>query len=145
MQVETILKSKGRRVATTTLRESIAVIVARLRADGIGSLVVTDENGRILGLIGEREIVDGLMVHGADLLGKRVEEVMTRSVPTCQPSESLQDVMAKMTLRRVRHLPVIDDSGTLCGIVSIGDVVKNRLEELELETNVLRDAYLARA
>ncbi len=85
----------------------------------------------------------GLVDHGHELLEMQVSELMTRAVKTCAPESHIKDVMVEMTRSRVRHLPVLD-GGKLCGIISIGDVVKNRLDELETETNVLRDYIVAR-
>ena len=141
MQVEAILNTKGRRVATIRPDETVATATHRLRLEGVGALVVSRDGDRVDGVISERDIVRGLTQHGAELLNKRVADVMTRAVVTCSATDSISHVMAEMTRRRVRHLPVLD-GGRLCGIVSIGDVVKNRLDEAELEANVLRDAYL---
>ncbi|MDH3912869.1 MAG: CBS domain-containing protein, partial [Rhodospirillales bacterium] len=88
--------------------------------------------------------VRGLPEHGADLLSMKVSELMTSSVKTCSPDDKIQDIMSEMTRRRFRHMPVISD-GKLCGIISIGDVVKNRLEELQTETHVLRDYIVGRS
>lgn len=142
MKVESILKSKGSMVMTTRPAAKIATVVTKMRLEKVGALVVSDDGVRVLGLISERDIVHGLAEHGAELLDLSVAELMTRGGPTCAPADSVRKVMADMTQRRVRHLPVLEN-GRLGGIVSIGDVVKNRLEEVELEANVLRDAYLA--
>ncbi len=104
----------------------------------IGALVVSADDTKVLGIISERDIVIGLADHGAGFLEMRVDELMTRDVITCAPTDRTGQLMAKMTDRRIRHLPVID-SGALCGIVSIGDVVKVRLDEIESEANALRD------
>jgi CBS domain-containing protein len=142
MTVEQLLNTKGREVATIEPDATVALAAHRLRARGVGALVVSRGGGVIAGIISERDIVRGLAEHGRDLLDRRVSDLMTRSVTTCSPTDSVRDLMAVMTQRRIRHLPVARE-GTLCGIVSIGDVVKNRLEEMQLETGVLRDAYLA--
>ena len=98
---------------------------------------------KVADVVSERDIVLGLADRGARLLESTVREVMSKRVTTCAPADPLVQVMADMTRQRVRHLPVVSE-GRLAGIISIGDVVKARLEELEMETNVLRDAYLAR-
>jgi len=103
---------------------------------------VSADGQHIDGIISERDIVLGLAHDGIKFLRKTTGQVMTKSVLTCSPSDKIVAVMAVMTRRRVRHLPVVEDD-RICGIISIGDVLKNRLEELELETNVLRDVYLA--
>ena len=143
MKVSTILKAKGDKVVTIRPESTVAIVVQQLRADRIGAIVVCEEAGVILGIISERDIVNGLAERGAEILSCGVSEFMSRSVVTCTPDDTVKQIMALMTYRRVRHLPVVD-GGRLRGIVSIGDVVKNRLDELELEANVLRDAYIAR-
>ncbi len=143
MKVESILKAKGSSVTTTTPDATIATIIRVLKDRNIGALVVSEDGSTMLGLIAERDIVHGLCYYGIRLLDLRVSDLMTRTVITCAPDDSLTRVMAQMTRYRVRQLPVVED-GKLRGIVSIGDVVKYRLDELELEANILRDAFLAR-
>ncbi|MGH2626439.1 MAG: CBS domain-containing protein [Anaerolineales bacterium] len=143
MKVESILKAKGSSVTTTTPDATIATIIRVLKDKNIGALVVSEDGSTVLGLIAERAIVHGLCDYGTRLLDLRVSDLMTRTVLTCAPGDSLTRVMAQMTRYRVRQLPVVED-GKLRGIVSIGDVVKYRLDELELEANILRDAFLAR-
>ena len=143
MDVERILDTKGRKVVTTRPDTSVAEAVSRLRAEGIGAMVVLGGSGRLDGIISERDVVRGLARHGRTVLDLKVADLMTRAVTTCSPKDTVKAVMAVMTERRVRHLPVVE-AGRLLGIVSIGDVVKNRLDEMELEVNVLRDAYLTR-
>ncbi len=141
MKVESILKSKGRDVETITAVESLVLAVHQLSTRGIGALVVSDDGRRVDGLLGEREVVRGLAKHGSRLLELRVFDVMARSVPVCSSQDTIRHAMAEMTRSRNRHLPVVDD-GELAGLISIGDVVKHRLEELELEALVLRDAAI---
>ncbi len=109
-----------------------------MKDERIGVLVVCEDDIEVLGIISERDIVRGLADHGLDLLDMRVDELMTREVSTCAPTDRTGQLMAKMTDRRISHLPVID-SGALCGIVSIGDVVKVRLDEIESEASALRE------
>lgn len=142
MTVAAILRSKGSKVATTRPEVTVAAAVKRLRMENIGALVVSEDGEHILGIISERDIILALAHSGADLLGRPVAEVMTRDVRTCRPEDSVRDLMAVMTRYRIRHLPVVEQ-GRLCGIISIGDVVKKRLEEVELERDVMRDSYLA--
>ena len=142
MKVESILNSKGRRVATIRPDATIAQVTHELRLEGIGALVVSSDGERIEGIISERDVVRGLRRHGPALLDMRVEDVMTRHVVTCTPDESITAAMARMTHGRHRHLPVVD-GGRLVGMVSIGDIVGHRLREVELETGVLRDAFIA--
>lgn len=144
MKVQSILKTKGRSVEITAPDADLRLVLHRLSALGIGALVVSPDGRAVVGTISERDIVRALNKHGADMLDMQAKEVMSRRVPTCSPDDLLQHVMEEMTRSRHRHIPVVDDEGALCGIVSIGDLVKHRLEEMELETSVLRDAYLAR-
>lgn len=141
MKVESILTAKGRAVHTIGPKSSLLLAVHQLSSLGIGALVVTEDGRRADGLLGEREVVRGLAKHGPGLLDLRVTDVMARSVPVCSPGDTIQHVMREMTRSRNRHLPVVD-AGGLCGLISIGDVVKHRLEELELEAAVLRDAAI---
>ncbi len=136
MNVETILRNKGNRVATIRSDAAIGEAVDMLRRHGVGALVVSDDGG-VDGILSERDIVLSLADLGAELLARNVGEVMTRSVVTCEPSDSVGELMAEMTNRRIRHFPVLCD-GRLCGIVSIGDLVKSRLDEIEYEANSLR-------
>jgi CBS domain-containing protein len=141
MRVEAILRGKGNGVETIRPDAKVQMAVHRLRMQNVGALVVCRDGERVEGVLSERDLVRGLARHGVDLLAVSVVAVMSRNVPTCSPQDSLAFVMDQMTRSRQRHLPVLE-GGRLCGIVSIGDVVKHRLEEMELETNVLRDAYL---
>ncbi len=142
MNVQALLKAKGDRVVTTYPEITIQTIARRMTIEGIGAIVVVHSaDDRIAGIISERDIARALSEHGAKLLKMHVADVMTHSVRTCTPQDSVKHVMTVMTHSRIRHLPVIDD-GHLCGIISIGDVVKNRLQERELEMNVLRDTCI---
>ena len=143
MKVAAILAAKGTRVATIRPSASVTQAVTRFRSEGIGALVVTDPDETVLGLITERDVINALADIGAEILSHSVEEVMSGRPATCAPDDDIKAVMATMTQRRLRHLPVLD-AGGLAGIVSIGDVVKNRLDEMALETNILRDAYIAK-
>jgi CBS domain-containing protein len=138
MSVASILKAKGAHVETTRPNVTLYTVVWSLKVKGIGAQVVSEDGTTVLGLISERDIVRGLTEHGTKLLTLPVSELMTSPAVTCTPGESIRAVMARMTRYRVRHLPVVED-GKLCGIVSLGDVVKHRLDELELEANVLRE------
>jgi CBS domain-containing protein len=143
MNVDGILRSKGATVITIRPDASIRDLVRGLRDERIGAMVVSEDERSVVGIISERDVVRGLADHGPRVLDLRVAELMTRAVVSCRPQDTVKQVMAQMTSRRIRHLPVVTD-GVLRGIVSIGDVVKNRLEEVETETNVLREAYIAR-
>ena len=138
MQVKFILKNKGGTVETIRATGLITDAIDRLRTKRIGVLVVSETGSDIAGIVSERDIVTGLAEHGADLLDQRVETIMTREVKTCSPDDTIISVMEMMTGRRIRHIPVLRD-GALAGIVSIGDAVKFRLQELETEASHLRD------
>ena len=141
MTIESILRRKGTDVTTIAPEASVKTAAGWLRARNIGALVVTSENA-VVGLISEREIVDALSRYGETTGSMLVKEIMQCGVTTVSPDESVNRVMSLMTHHRVRHIPVLR-GGKLVGMVSIGDVVKHRLEDLELETNVLRDVYSA--
>jgi CBS domain-containing protein len=140
MKVRDILAHKGRSVVTVRPETTVATVVHRLALERIGALVVSDDGARVLGIISERDIVRMLAERGAEILATdlHVEGIMTRHVLTCTQDDSVKELMSIMTQRRIRHLPVVED-GRMIGIVSIGDVVKNRVEEVELEANVLRE------
>ncbi len=142
MKVSDILGSKGNVVSTIRPETAISTVVRRLKLEGIGALVVSEDAVQVVGIISERDIVRGLADGGAELMESRVHDLMTSPVKTCSLDANVKDVMAVMTRSRIRHLPVVED-GRLVGIISIGDVVKNRLEEVEMEAGVLRDAYIA--
>jgi CBS domain-containing protein len=142
MSIESILRHKGTDVATIDPEATIKRAADWLRLKNIGALVVASGN-TVLGLVSEREIVHALSQYGETVASMPVKEIMRHGMITVSPDESVSRVMKLMTQHRVRHMPVLRD-GKLAGIISIGDVVRHRLEDLELETNVLRDAYIAR-
>ena len=141
MSIDSILRQKGSDVTTIAPEASIKRAADWLRAKNIGALVVTSDNS-VLGLISEREIVHAFSRYGETAGSMPVSEIMRHGVITVSPTDTVSHVMSLMTRHRVRHMPVLRD-GNLVGIISIGDVVKHRLEDLELETNVLRDVYNA--
>ena len=142
MTIESILRRKGGDVTTIAPEASIKRAADGLCAKNIGALVVVTSENAVLGLISEREIVHAFSRYGGTAASMPVKEIMQHGVTTVSPDESVNRVMNLMTHHRVRHMPVLR-GGKLVGIVSIGDVVKYRLEDLELETNVLRDVYNA--
>jgi CBS domain-containing protein len=137
MNVETILRGKGDWVATIRPDATIAEAVDMLNRERVGALVVSEDGTELAGVLSERDIVRALGRHGEDLLSRPVDDIMTRDVITCEPADTVAELMSEMTNRRIRHLPVVVD-GRLRGIVSIGDVVKNRLDEVEFEARSLR-------
>jgi CBS domain-containing protein len=143
MDVDRILRSKGATVITIRSDATVAELVRGLRDARIGAMVVSDDGWHVDGIVSERDVVRGLAERGVGIMGERMADVMTRVVATCSPHDTVKQVMSVMTLRHVRHLPVVED-GVLRGIVSIGDVVKFRLDEIQTEAGVLRDAYIGR-
>ena len=142
MKIADVLKGKGSSVVTTRPDSTVDTVIRRMRLERIGAVIISPDGKSIIGILSERDIVRALAEHGAALLAYKTQDLMTREVVTCSREDTLQSVMVKMTQRRIRHLPVVEQ-GRLAGIVSIGDAVKSRLEEVELEANVLRDSYLA--
>jgi CBS domain-containing protein len=143
MKVDSILTVKGSDVETIASDAPLMRAAQRMSALHVGALVISHDGKHLEGLVSERDIVYGIARRGRSILDIPVRDVMHSDPPVCRPDDSLRDVMAKMTRLRVRHLPVIDH-GTLCGLVSIGDVVKNRLEEAEHELMLVRHAYIGR-
>jgi CBS domain-containing protein len=141
MLIGQILSAKGSNVVATQADASVADVVRLLKDKRIGAVVVKDATGRLSGIISERDIALGLADHGAQLLTMKVESLMTREVVTCSPDDGIEKLMHEMTQGRFRHLPVMKD-GEMIGIISIGDVVKHRLQELETEAHMLHD-YIA--
>ena len=139
MQVAQILEQKGRHVATVAPHEPIGRACDALRSHGVGALVVSTDGAVIEGIVSERDIVRELAGSpSADLRQRPCSEVMTADVVTCAPNDRIEQLMSLMTERRIRHLPVVVD-GRLTGIVSIGDIVKSRLAELEDEARLLEE------
>jgi CBS domain-containing protein len=139
MNVQSILANKGSDVATVGQDVSLADAAQMLRDRGIGALVVSGDGRAIEGIISERDVVRTVATHGAGALGRTVGSAMSTDVVTCANPDGVERLMALMTSRRIRHLPVVDDRGRLSGIISIGDVVKTRLNELESENKALFD------
>ena len=142
MHVSDILKSKGSDVVTTGPDKTVAATARLLNVKRIGAVVVCDAAGAVVGIISERDIIHAVAVNGERALEMPVREVMTREVTSCTADDTIATIMKTMTERRFRHMPVIED-GALKGMVSIGDVVKHRLDETEMEARVLRDYVLA--
>ncbi len=141
MKVDAVLRSKGSAVLTAWPSVSIRSVAERMASANVGALVVIDADGVLVGVISERDIIKALARSGESAMTQAVSQVMSKAVLTCSPDDHLRVLMEVMTRQRVRHLPVVDN-GALVGMISIGDLVKARLEELETESNVLRDAYL---
>jgi CBS domain-containing protein len=138
MIVKHILAGKGGNVVTINPTADV-IAAAKLMAErGIGAVVVLGADNRIVGILSERDIVQALAEHRGAVLTEPVSQIMTREVKTCSEDDTIADLMGRMTSGRFRHLPVVQQ-GKLTGIVSIGDVVKGRVEEIDQETKTLRD------
>ncbi|MGL5859577.1 MAG: CBS domain-containing protein [Angustibacter sp.] len=136
MRIVDVLRRKGDRVVTVGPGEPVRDLVARLAEHGVGALVVSGSGSQVDGIVSERDVVRRLGTAGAAVLDEPVSAIMTTQVATCMPGDDIEHVMRVMTERRVRHLPVLVD-GQLGGIVSIGDVVKYRIDQLQTERDQL--------
>nr|WP_090345520.1 CBS domain-containing protein [Mycolicibacterium malmesburyense]CRL77977.1 putative signal-transduction protein containing cAMP-binding and CBS domains [Mycolicibacterium malmesburyense] len=141
MRIADVLRNKGAAVATITPETSVAGLLTELAVHNIGAMVVVSPDG-LMGIVSERDVVRALHRRGAELLTQPVSEIMTTLVATCAPDDMVDSLSALMTTNRVRHVPVMEN-GRLVGIVSIGDVVKTRMEELEAQQEQLQ-AYITR-
>lgn len=144
MRIADVLQHKSRVVHSVMPWLTVADVIEQLNRFRIGAVLVYDENGGLRGIVSERDIVQALGRHGADLLSKPLTEVMTQHVETSTLEETVAHAMARMTVGRYRHLPVVED-GRIIGLVSIGDLVKNRVTEMEMELGVLRDRAIAQS
>ncbi|MEQ1669864.1 MAG: CBS domain-containing protein [Hyphomicrobium sp.] len=142
MIVQDILTAKGSNVKSVNPSDTLQSLSRRLLEEKIGAMVVLEDGSKLCGIISERDVVRGVALHGIEALGRPVSAFMTRDVVTCSPKDSLFGVAKLMTSRRIRHLPV-SENGKMAGMISIGDVLNHRLEELQLEANVLRDYSIA--
>jgi len=144
MNVDHILGRKGHQVLSISPLASVQDAAQMLRDHGVGALLVSEPNASInaiKGILSERDIVQGVAQRGSECLNAPVSTLMTPDVKYCQRSDTINQVMTEMTQRRIRHLPVMDEN-RLVGIISIGDVVKFRIEEIETEAEAMRE-YIA--
>jgi len=141
MRIADVLRTKGAAVATITPETSVSGLLNELAMNNIGAMVVVSSDG-VVGIVSERDVVRKLHEHGAELLRLPVSQIMTTMVATCSPTDTVDHLTALMTTKRVRHIPVVEND-RLVGIVSIGDIVKQRMEELESEQRALQD-YITR-
>ena len=139
MNVQSILAAKGNAVAKIAATSTLSEAVAALRDHGIGALVISADGNNIDGILSERDVVRSIASHGDDTMHLTVGSAMSSNVITCAPADSIDTLMEMMTERRIRHLPVLALDGAIAGIISIGDVVKYRLVELENENSQLHD------
>jgi len=143
MSVSHILGVKGRSVVTANSHESVHAIATKLAQNRIGAVVVVEDNGAIAGIVSERDIVRSLADHGAAAMAQPISGIMSKTVRTCKFGDSETELMALMTTHRIRHLPVVD-GGKLAGMISIGDIVKFRIEAIEREAEEMK-TYIASA
>lgn len=136
MLVRDVLSAKGNEVVTIRPSATVTEIVGALAAHRIGAVVVTDEEGAVVGIVSERDVARGLHAQGAAVLEQSAADIMTTEVHTCRPEQPVRELAKAMTDGRFRHTPVVAD-GVLAGIVSIGDIVKSRIDELETEQDQL--------
>ena len=141
MSVRAILSNKGREVATVDPNTDLMSAARQMSERHIGALVVLGVDARVGGIISERDIIHALAQRGAGALSEPVSKVMTRKVATCSENETIPAIMERMTAGKFRHVPVVEED-RLVGIISIGDVVKHRIEEIEHETEALKDYIL---
>jgi CBS domain-containing protein len=139
--IEHVLHTKGHAVRTIPPSSTVAEAVDELRRHNVGALVVSEGGSTIAGIISERDIVRALATEGAAILDRPLADIMTTEVATCGPRATVDELMRLMTDRRIRHVPVTD-GGDLAGLVSIGDIVKSRMDELQVEADTLHE-YLA--
>jgi len=142
MHVNEILARKGHDVKTVAPDESLDVAAALMRLERVGALIVAHPDGTLAGLLSEKDVVRGVVDLGPRALQRPVSEFMETRPVTCAPGDTVARLARQMTLHRARHVPVLE-TGAIRGIVSIGDVVKDRLEEMELERDTLRDIALS--
>ena len=144
MTIQDILNQKGTRVLTIESHHTLYLALATLIENKIGALIARDHAGTLLGIITERDLMREVY-KDTDLRAVRVEDVMTHDIVTGNPENDIEYVMAKMTEGRFRHMPVLDDENTLVGIISIGDIVKAKLQHVEEEVTQYKDTLDWRA
>jgi len=138
MSIADVLHTKGHHVVKVRTSDTVQAAVRKLSDERIGAVIVEDQWMRHAGIFSERDFLNAVAEHGAQVLTFPVEKLMTAPLVTCRPNDKVETAMAAMTMAKIRHLPVVEN-GQLVGIVSIGDLVKHRLDEKALEANVLLD------
>lgn len=141
MHVAAVLKRKGNRIVSAAPGDSVAAVTRLLTEHRIGAVLVMDDDGQPVGILSERDVVRAVARDGADALDRPAADLMTRELITGTPTDTVADMMAVMTQRRIRHVPIVE-SGQVIGVISIGDVVKARIDDAELEVESLR-GYVA--
>jgi CBS domain-containing protein len=140
MKISDVVRNKGSMVATVAPGATVTALLRQLAEHGVGAMVVQTTDGTLAGIVSERDVVRQLDQHGSGLLAWSVDRIMTKDVATCAPGDAIEDVMRLMTDRRLRHVPVVD--GGIVGIVSIGDLVKSRIDDL-VSTTAHLEHYIA--
>jgi CBS domain-containing protein len=140
MNIAQILKAKGRAVATARPDSTISEIIAKLAQKRIGAIVIVGDSGEVVGILSERDVIRRLGERGSAALQEPASQSMTAAVVSCQETSTLDELMELMTQGRFRHVPVIED-GALVGIVSIGDIVKHHIAEVEMEVTAMRGYF----
>jgi CBS domain-containing protein len=143
MRIREILLEKGTNVVSMWPEHTVADAIARCDERNISAVVITDHNGAAIGLVSDRDALRALARRGTRALTLRVTEIMKTPPPTCHPDDSVTDILGRMTYERIRHVVVID-GGRMAGVVSIGDLVKSKLRDADLESRVLRERNLSR-
>ncbi len=151
MKVEDILKKKGRKVVTVRPDTPVSTVMHHMRGEHVGCIVISEDRAHLDGIIAVRDIIYGMAEHeerlrkmkGTEILDTPVSEIMTRSVRTCKPDDTLRAAIKRMNKFKVLHLPVVGDDNKLAGIISIDDVVKYAIDAMDSEIAVLRDSLVA--
>jgi CBS domain-containing protein len=142
MQIRHVLQQKGRDVVAMSLAATLGDAIALLARKRIGAVIIQSHTGSLVGIFSERDLVRAIAAEGASALDREVSAYMTKSVATCYETDTVEDLMEMMTRGRFRHVPVLDDRQSVCGLISIGDVVKTRIAETINEVDSLR-AYIS--
>jgi len=137
MYVKNVLQRKGHEIISVSPGDSLLDVAKVLRENKIGAVLVCEKAGRMCGVLSERDIIIAIAKHGGDILGGKVSDFMTEGVYTCSLDDEMKTVMEQMTRKRIRHLPVVEE-GNVVGMISIGDVVKQRMAETEAESEALK-------
>lgn len=139
MDIQAILAVKGRAVSTIRPEVPVAEAMRRMREERIGALVISEDGSRIQGIISDRGILHAITERGVGVLEERIDGIMAREVFTCTPRDRVGSIMRLMTDQRIRHIPVVGEDGLLYGLISIGDVVKHRMDEVQREAEAMRE------
>jgi CBS domain-containing protein len=145
MQIRHVLQQKGRDIIAISPTATMGDAAQLLAKKRIGAVIVRSGTGSLAGILSERDVVRAIATEGAAALGREVAAYMTKSVATCRETDTVEDLMEMMTRGRFRHVPVLDERQSLCGLISIGDVVKTRIAETVNEANSLREYISATA